>query len=98
MPKGTIVVPTTDPDATDVCERIESLFARNIGGYSTYEGFGGWHNGEEIVEEPHARIVVLHENRNVVSAGIATARSIVKDNLDEDEVLTEIVDSTVEVR
>ena len=98
MPKGTIVVPMTHPKAPEVCERIEGLFARNIGGYSTYEGFGGWHDGESVVEEPHTRIVVSHENVNVVSAGVATARSIVKDTLDEDAVLTEIVDSTVEIK
>lgn len=98
MAKGTIVVPMTHPKAPRVCERIEQLFAEHIGGYSTYEGFGGWYDGESVVEEPHTRIVVSHENVNVVSAGVATARSIVKDNLDEDAVLTEVVDSTVEIK
>jgi hypothetical protein len=42
MPTGTIIIPTTTEESEHVIEAAKQHLAEHFGGYSCYEGEGGW--------------------------------------------------------
>lgn len=100
--QGHIVVPTTHERSEDVIRHITTKMAVRFGGYSTYDGRGGWDNGEEIVEETHTRIVVNIEeseqfDRENLERYLEIEAQYVKDELDEDAVMIEIHELDMEL-
>lgn len=56
---GKLIVPTEPEGSRDVINDIERMASATMGGYSEYEGTGGWRNADaEIIEEDHVMIVI----------------------------------------
>lgn len=95
--QGHIVVPTTHDKAEDVIEQLVSKMVVRFGGYSRYDGAGGWEGESGVVEEDHARLVVNtlgddHFDREAFKEYLTIEAEYVKDVLDEEAVLIEIHD------
>jgi hypothetical protein len=61
MPTGTIIIPTTTNESQDVIAAAKQHLAEHFGGYSCYEGEGGWINSEgDLIEENHVRLEATH--------------------------------------
>jgi hypothetical protein len=97
--QGHIVVPTTHEKADEVIDSIEAKMATTFGGYSRYEGTGGWDGKSDIVTEDHVRLVVntTEWDRHDFKTYLRTEALYVKDVLDEDAVLIEIRDIEMEL-
>lgn len=93
--RAEIVIPTTHERAEYVIANVEKRFAHDFGGYSRYEGYGGWIPDDRIspIEEDHVRLVVSDiSDRETVRQ----SAEYVKDELDEDSVFVEFITSDVE--
>jgi hypothetical protein len=66
--------------------------AVQFGGYSRYEGTGGWEGEDGRVEENHARLVVntMDMDKDRFREYLTIEAEYVKDVLDEEAVLIEI--------
>lgn len=95
MAQGTIVIPTTKDKAEHVVQQVEDRLAQELGGYSSYNGVGGWINVDSRITENHVRIISSHENRELVRREMVGLAEFVKDKLDEDAVMVEVVESEV---
>jgi len=89
-----IVVPTTHDDAVHTIEAIEQEACAVVGGYSEYEGAGGWvDDSNERIEEQHTVIEVTDTSGDVDMINFARwAAGEVKDQLGEDAVLCTVED------
>lgn len=90
--QGHIVVPTTDAQAEKVIDELTAKMAVQFGGYSRYEGTGGWEGENGRVEENHARLVVnaMDMDEDRFREYLTIEAEYVKDVLDEEAVLIEI--------
>jgi len=84
--QGHIVVPTTKDKAERVIDELTAKMAVQFGGYSRYEGTGGWEG------ENDARLVVnsMDDDRESFREYLTIEAEYVKDVLDEEAVLIEI--------
>lgn len=98
MARGTIIIPTPGTGAEPVVEDIEHHLARKFGGYSSYEGRGGWvaDNGD-LIREPHRRLVTSTEDRERLESILEKCAHYVMAELEEDAVFTEITESEVQI-
>lgn len=87
-----IVVPTSHERAETVIDHITTGMAIQFGGYSRYDGSGGWDAGEEVIEEEHVRLVanVTEMDKDRLMEYMRIEAEFVKDVCDEDAVLIEI--------
>lgn len=100
--QGHIVIPTTHDDAEDVIDTVTSRISAVFGGYSRYDGSGGWVGDDGRIEEDHARIVVNvpEDNRYDKESFMGYLRVealCVKDELGEDAVLIEVHEMDMEL-
>lgn len=97
--QGHIVIPTTDEKATEVIEQLTAKMAVQLGGYSRYDGVGGWEGENGVVTENHARLVVnaMDMDEERFREYLTTEAEYVKDVLDEEAVLIEIHDMAMEL-
>ena len=96
MPTGTIIIPTTQEDSEYVIEAAKQHFAERFGGYSAYEGSGGWYNDEgELIEESHMRLESTHHKILPLRVSFYTIAKEVKRFCDEDEVYVEFSNAEV---
>jgi len=94
--RGHIIVPT-EPEGSDyVIHNIEKKASASLGGYSEYEGSGGWRDPDNgVVEEDHVRIVINcpddHEmSRDQFVEHLKIEAEYVKDILNEECVMVEV--------
>jgi hypothetical protein len=87
-----IVIPTTHDRAGEVINTIETSMAVKFGGYSQYDGLGGWDDGEQVVTEEHTRLVANTNEfeRDNVKEFLRIEAEYAKDILGEDAVLIEV--------
>lgn len=97
--QGRIVVPTTHPDAGETIAEITDHMATVFGGYSVYDGIGGWKEDDGMVEEEHKRIVVNSSDmsREQFTVEMENYAQHVKQRCDEDAVLIEMVEIDMEL-
>jgi hypothetical protein len=90
--QGHIVVPTTHSEAERVINEMEAKFVVSFGGYSRYDGSGGWGGPGGVEREAHARLVVNSDNmdREEFKECLTIEAEYVKAELDEEAVLIEI--------
>lgn len=91
--RGHILIPTTHPDAEDVIAEVSAKLATAFGGYSRYDGTGGWVNDDgELIEEEHARLVATDSDTDKAefTETFHIEALYVKDRLNEDAVLVEV--------
>lgn len=94
--QGHIVIPTTNDKSEHVIESITTSMADRFGGYSRYNGSGGWEANGNIVEEEHIRLVVTVKTDDSpmdwdqLCGWLRSEARWAKEVLDEDAVLVEI--------
>lgn len=90
--QGHIVVPTEKESAETVIDELTAKMSVKFGGYSRYEGAGGWVGENGRVEENHARLVVNADDMELEQFReyLTIEAEYVKDVLDEEAVLIEI--------
>jgi len=76
--------------------------AVKFGGYSRYEGSGGWDGESGVVTEPHVRLVVNvpeehHFDRDTFKSWLQIEATYIKGQLDEEAVLIEIREIDMEL-
>jgi len=93
MPTGTILIPTPPEDSEFVIKAAKQHLAEHFGGYSCYEGEGGWINGEgELIEENHVRLEATHNRQTRLRTEFYIIAHNVKHFCDEDEVFVQFRD------
>jgi hypothetical protein len=98
--QGHIVVPTTHEKAEQVIDELTAKMAVRFGGYSRYDGTGGWEGENGRIEENHARLVVNsgeEYDRETFKGYLQIEATYVKKMLDEEAVLIEIHDIDMEL-
>jgi hypothetical protein len=100
--QGHIIVPTTEDQADAVVGELEAKMASTFGGFSTYDGEGGFEMDERIVREKHKRLVFNvpddHRfDRSQIKNYLKIEASYVKDVLDEECVLIELREIDMEL-
>ena len=94
-----IVIPT-DPDGAEaVIDKIKAGAAKEFGGFSLYNGTGGWVGSDGLIEENHVRIVINADTKNkgVVNGIIEAEARYIKHELEQDSVLYEIHEIDMEL-
>lgn len=88
MPTGTIIIPTTPEESEYVIEAAKQHLAEHFGGYSCYEGEGGWINVEgELIEENHVRLEACWTRKTKLRTELYEIAHYLKYFCGEDEVL-----------
>lgn len=99
-----IIIPTSHPDASHIIDSIKHSLAVKFGGFSQYDGSGGWDGQDGLVEEDHMRLVVTANlddmdgwNEEQFREYFRIEANYVKDCLDEEAVLIEFQDIDMEL-
>jgi len=93
MPTGTIIIPTPPEESKYVIEAAKQHLAEHFGGYSCYEGEGGWiDDSGELIEENHVRLEVTHNRKMRLRTELYVIAHYVKDFCDENEVFVQFRD------
>lgn len=100
--QGHIVIPTEHEQAENVISDLTAKMVVRFGGYSRYDGSGGWEGENGVATEDHARLVVNtlgddHFDREAFEEYLRIEAEYVKDVLDEEAVLIEIHDMDMEL-
>jgi hypothetical protein len=97
--QGHIVVPTTHDKASKVIEQLTAKMVVKFGGYSRYDGIGGWDGENGVATENHARLVVntMDMDKESFREYLTIEAEYVKDVLDEEAVLIEIHDMEMDL-
>jgi len=90
--QGHIVIPTSHEYAEDVIDDVKAKMVFTFGGYSRYNGSGGWEGNNGLTTEDHARLVVDTDDMSQerFKEYLEIEATYVKETLDEEAVLIEI--------
>jgi hypothetical protein len=98
---GHIVIPTTHEQADNVVSAVKESMVTEFGGYSAYEGSGGWHRSDGLVTEPHVRLIatcsVDDMSRDRFEQWFRFEAQYVNDMLEQEAVLVEFRDVDMEL-
>lgn len=96
--RARVVIPTSNPESDRVVAQLCREASHEFGGYSTYEGSGGWVSpSNDLIEEPHTVVeVVCQGTRPVLEEFVSSATDTIKTELDETEVLVQVEEITAE--
>lgn len=96
--RARVVIPTTASNAETIVTEIKESASNEFGGYSEYDGAGGWVSPDnELIEESHTVIeVVTTEDKSQLQSWLQSTADTVKAELDETTVLAVIEEVTAQ--
>jgi hypothetical protein len=89
-----IVIPGIPEHNGHVIDHIRRDWSKKYGGVSMYDGHGSWLAGTgDIITEPHSRIITtVTVPEDDIKSELRSKAEYVKDELDEDAVLIEVIE------
>lgn len=88
--RATIIIP--EQENTDYPVHFaEGFFEDNAGGFSSYQGSGGWRSDDGMsIRENHTRVETVVDEKEVARELLTKAATHIKQETDEDSVMTTI--------
>lgn len=97
--KGAVIIPT-DPDGSEhYINQVARNMAERFGGYSRYEGEGGWVDGDgNLIEEEHVRLEAVGDvTADFTGEFFRKQARFVRDGLGEECVMVEIQETDMKL-